>query len=56
MQILTPRRFELKLMDTIKQLDDKAFVIAYEARTLHGGFWVKGVRSKKLKAYDTDEI
>lgn len=56
MQILTPRRFELKLMDTIKQIDEKAFVIAYEARTLHGGFWVKGVRSKKLKAYDTDEI
>ncbi|MCS4486905.1 DUF2179 domain-containing protein [Staphylococcus americanisciuri] len=56
MQILTPRRFELKLMDTIKQLDPKAFVIAYEPRTIHGGFWVKGVRSKKVKAYDTDEI
>lgn len=56
MQILTPRRFELKLMDTIKQLDSKAFVIAYEPKNIHGGFWVKGVRSKKLKAYDTDEV
>lgn len=56
MQILTPRRYEIKLIDTIKQLDDKAFVIAYEPRTIHGGFWVKGVRSKKVRAYDTDEI
>lgn len=56
MQILTPRRYELKLMNTIKQLDPKAFIIAYEPRNIHGGFWVKGVRSKKVKAYDTDEI
>ncbi|PNZ98095.1 DUF2179 domain-containing protein [Staphylococcus massiliensis CCUG 55927] len=56
MHILTPKKYKRKLMDTVKQLDEKAFVIAYEARTLHGGFWVKGVRSKRLKAYDTDEI
>ncbi|UBH08243.1 DUF2179 domain-containing protein [Macrococcus armenti] len=56
MQILTPRRFELKLMETVKQLDPKAFIIAYEPKNIHGGFWVKGVRSKKLRAYDTDEI
>ncbi|ALN76887.1 MULTISPECIES: DUF2179 domain-containing protein [Staphylococcus] len=56
MQILTPKRYELKLMDTIKALDPKAFIIAYEPRNIHGGFWVKGVRSKKVKAYDTDEI
>lgn len=56
MQILTPRRFELKLMDTVKQLDPKAFIIAYEPKNIHGGFWVKGVRSKRLKAYDTEEI
>ncbi|PTF52793.1 hypothetical protein BUY12_00295 [Staphylococcus chromogenes] len=56
MQILTPKRYELKLMDTIKALHPKAFIIAYEPRNIHGGFWVKGVRSKKVKAYDTDEI
>lgn len=56
MQILTPRRFEFKLIDTIKQIDDKAFIVAYEPRTIHGGFWAKGLKTKKLKQYDTDEV
>lgn len=56
LQILTPRRFEFKLIDTIKQIDNKAFIVAYEPRTIHGGFWAKGLKSKKLKQYDTDEV
>jgi uncharacterized protein YebE (UPF0316 family) len=48
MQILTPRKYELKLYATIKEVDPKAFIIAYEARTIHGGFWVKTVRKGKL--------
>lgn len=56
MQILTPRKYELKLMDTVKTLDPKAFIIAYEPKNIHGGFWVKGLRSKRLKSYDTDEV
>lgn len=48
MQILTPRKFELKLYDTIKSLDPKAFIIAYEPKTIHGGFWVKSVKRGKL--------
>lgn len=48
MQILTPRKDELKLYDTIKQIDPKAFIIAYEPKTIHGGFWVKTVRKGKL--------
>lgn len=56
LQILTPRRFEFKLIETIKQIDEKAFIVAYEPRTIHGGFWAKGVRNKKLKQYDTDEV
>ncbi|ANQ64687.1 DUF2179 domain-containing protein [Staphylococcus equorum] len=56
LQILTPRRFEAKLIETIKQIDAKAFMVAYEPRTIHGGFWAKGVKSKKLKQYDTDEV
>ena len=56
LQILTPRRFEFKLIETIKQIDEKAFIVAYEPRTIHGGSWAKGVRSKKLKQYDTDEV
>lgn len=56
LQILTPRCFEAKLIETIKQIDAKAFMVAYEPRTIHGGFWAKGVKSKKLKQYDTDEV
>lgn len=48
MQILTPRKFELKLYDTIKEIDPKAFIIAYEPKTIHGGFWVKNVKRGKL--------
>ena len=50
MQILTPRKYELKLYATIKELDPKAFIIAYEPKAIHGGFWVKTVRKGcKLK-------
>lgn len=48
MQILTPRKYELKLYDTIKRIDPKAFIISYEPKTIHGGFWVKTVRKGKL--------
>lgn len=48
MQILTPRKFELKLYDTIKTLDPKAFIISYEPKSIHGGFWVKTVKRGKL--------
>lgn len=50
MQILTPRRYELKLYETIKNLDPKAFIIAYEPKSIYGGFWVKSVRKGKLKS------
>src|SRR5699024_9410504 len=48
MQILTPRRYELKLYETINNLDPKAFIISYEPKQIHGGFWVKQVRQGKL--------
>ncbi|WP_040225051.1 DUF2179 domain-containing protein [Bhargavaea cecembensis] len=48
MQILTPKKYELKLYTLIKELDPKAFIITYEARSIHGGFWVKQVRKGKL--------
>lgn len=48
MHILTPRKMELQLYATIKELDPKAFIIAYEPKTIHGGFWVKQVKRGKL--------
>jgi len=49
LQILTPRKYELKLYQTIKELDPKAFIIAYEPKTIYGGFWVKSVKKGKLE-------
>jgi uncharacterized protein YebE (UPF0316 family) len=48
LQILTPRKYELKLNTFIKELDPKAFIISYEPKSIHGGFWVKTVRKGKL--------
>nr|WP_070120969.1 DUF5698 domain-containing protein [Bacillus marinisedimentorum] len=49
MQILTPRKYELQLYHSIKEIDPKAFIIAYEPKTIYGGFWVKNVRKGRLK-------
>src|SRR5690625_6003560 len=38
MQILTPRKYELRLYEVIKNLDPKAFIISYEPKQIHGGF------------------
>ncbi|MBY7142660.1 DUF2179 domain-containing protein [Virgibacillus sp. NKC19-3] len=48
MQILTPRKYELRLYETIKMIDPKAFIISYEPKQIHGGFWVKQVRKGRL--------
>ncbi|RKQ34605.1 DUF2179 domain-containing protein [Oceanobacillus halophilus] len=48
MQILTPRKYELRLYETIKEIDPKAFIISYEPKRIYGGFWVKHVRKGKL--------
>ena len=56
MQILTPRRFQRKLIDTIKELDDRAFIIAYEPKTIHGGFWTKKVSSRKVADYELEHV
>ncbi|WP_068676908.1 DUF2179 domain-containing protein [Oceanobacillus sp. Castelsardo] len=48
MQILTPRRYELRLYEVIKEIDPKAFIISYEPKRIHGGFWVKQVRKGRL--------
>ncbi len=48
MQILTPRKYELRLYEAIKELDPKAFIISYEPKQIHGGFWVKQVRTGNL--------
>ena len=48
LQILTPRKYELKLYAKLKEIDPKIFIIAYEPKTIHGGFWVKTVKKGNL--------
>ncbi|WP_017754531.1 DUF2179 domain-containing protein [Calidifontibacillus oryziterrae] len=49
MQILTPRKSESALYKHIKEIDPKAFIIAFEPKTIYGGFWVKSVKKGRLK-------
>lgn len=48
LQILTPRKYELKLYQDIKEVDPRAFIIAYEPKQIYGGFWVKQVKKGRL--------
>lgn len=60
MQILTPRKYELNLYKTIKEIDPKAFIIAYEPKQIIGGFWVKQVKrgriSKSVEQQEAEAI
>lgn len=49
MQILSPRKYELNLYEAIKSIDPKAFIITYEPKQIHGGFWVKQIRRGRIK-------
>lgn len=51
MQILTPRKYELALYKLIQDIDPKAFIISYEPKQIHGGFWVKQVRKSRIQAH-----
>lgn len=48
MQILTPRKYEMSLYETIKEIDPKAFIISYEPKQINGGFWIKQVRTSRI--------
>ena len=56
MQILTPRRHEKKLLNTIIELDPNAFIVSYEPKSIHGGFWTKGVRNREVASYDVEDV
>jgi len=51
MQILTPRKYESSLYETIKMIDPKAFIISYEPKNINGGFWVKQVKKGRIKKH-----
>src|SRR5699024_10212782 len=44
MQILAPRKQELRLYKLVSDIDPRAFIVAYEPKHIQGGFWVRQVR------------
>lgn len=56
LQILTPRKYERKLIATIKELDERAFIITHEPKNINGGFWTKGVRRRRLRNYEPENV
>ncbi len=44
MEILTSRKSEHNLYNSVKALDPKAFIISHEPKAFYGGFWVKSIR------------
>lgn len=56
MQILTPRKYERKLIDTVKEIDDRAFIVSYEPKNISGGFWTRTVRRKRLAEYEPEQV
>lgn len=56
MQILTPRKYEKKLIETIREMDSHAFIISYEPKNISGGFWTKTVRRSRLENYEPEMV
>ncbi|MBM7094903.1 DUF2179 domain-containing protein [Bacillus sp. H-16] len=44
MEILTSRKSQTHLYNTVKALDPYAFIISHDTKMFYGGFWVKGIR------------
>lgn len=56
MEILTPRKSERRLYQTIQAIDPRAFIISYEPRTFHGGFWLKTVKRRLERRAKKEKI
>ena len=48
LQILTPKKHEINLYKTIKELDPKAFIATNDVRTIYGGFWIRSVKRRRM--------
>jgi len=49
LEILSARKSERSLYKTIKEFNDKAFIISYEPKYISGGFWTKKVRERNRR-------
>lgn len=49
--ILTPRKTEVTLRNTITELNPSAFFISYDAKYIHGGFWTKRISAPKIEKH-----
>ncbi|MDN3437291.1 DUF2179 domain-containing protein [Planococcus sp. APC 3900] len=48
MQILMPKKQEVNLYRTVKELDPQAFIVAYDAKTIYGGFWIRALKKRHI--------
>ncbi|MFX3636519.1 MAG: DUF2179 domain-containing protein [Candidatus Pristimantibacillus sp.] len=46
MEVLTKRNQEKYLLRILREVAPKAFIISYEPRAFHGGFWAKYLKTK----------
>lgn|SRR5690606_33873983 len=53
MEILTRRKEQRDLYNSIIAFDSRAFIISHEPRHFHGGFWVKGMKRQAKKLGET---
>src|SRR5690625_5046934 len=56
MQILTPRKQEVKLYQLISDIDPRAFIVSYEPKHIQGGFWVNEERRGLSPKNNTEEV
>ena len=49
LEILSQRKSEKKLYQTIKAVEERAFIISYEPKYISGGFWTKKISRREAK-------
>lgn len=44
MQVFMSKKQEVTLYRTVKELDPHAFIVAYDAKMIYGGFWIRAIK------------
>ena len=52
LQILMPKKQEPELYRIVKELDPHAFIVAYDAKTIYGGFWIRALKKRTITVSD----
>ncbi len=55
LEILSQRKSEKKLYQTIKSVEERAFIISYEPKYISGGFWTKKISRREQKIHQKNQ-